>query len=417
MEDTFTTLWNRLLLRAPAVGPAFAQDVVRDSFQQLAARRTWSWRRGTSSFYPHIFYQTGTVSVTYNSPYVTGTSTVWDASFIGTQIRVGGISTQYPTYTIQQVLSPTSIVLDKAWGGATATGLTYNIFQCYFPVPSDFQNFESLTNPTNALQMWTNLTQYELDRMDPQRTTTGIVYAAAFYDYTQNYLGQIEPILQVRGSGPSPVSTTSQGYTFPYDSTYVIEITTGGSVGSVVFKWKQDSGAYTTGVAVLDSSPIDLSNGVQVYFPAGTYVVGDVFIINCLAEQTPSVPRYELWPRPVNAFYVLPFLYTKLLPELTDSTPALPPFVAQRGDVLLEMALEKCARFPGTATTANPYYNLALAVQHQTKAEMMIAEMEKLDDNTATQDIAYQQWPMAPAPWLDGSWQQSHALYGGGIFA
>ena len=409
--DTFTTLWNRLLLRAPAVGPALSQDYVRDCFQQLAERRTWSWRRGTSSFYPHIFYNTGTATTTYGSPYITGSGTTWDVSWVGAQFRGGAIPSAFPTYTILAVLSPTSILLDNPWAGASTSDLQYQIFQCYFPVPSDFKSFESLTNPTNSYKIWTQLTQADLDLMDPQRVTSGVVYGAALFDYTQNYQGEIGSVLQVGGTGASPVSTTSQGYSFPVASTYVVQITTGGTVGSVVFEWKQDSGSYTTGVAVPDSSPIDLSNGVQVYFPAGTYVTGDIFIINCTAEATPSVPRYELWPRPINAFYVLPYLYIKLLPELTDSQPQLPPFVAQRGDVLIEMALEKCAQFPGTATTPNPYYNLALAREHAAKAAMLIQELEKYDDNTGSQDITYQNLPYA-GPFFDGSWMQTHAWPG-----
>jgi hypothetical protein len=409
--DTFTTLWNRLQLRAPAVGPALAQDLIRDAFQQLAERRTWSWRRSTSSFFPNIFYNTGTATVTFGSPYITGVGTTWAANFVGTQFRGGSIPSAFPTYTILAVLSPTSVLLDKPWAGASSSGLQYQIFQCYFPVPSDFQSFESLTNPTNSFQIWTNLTQAELDRMDPQRVTSGVVYAAAFYDYTANYQGTIGPVFQVGGTGAAPVSTTTTGYSYPSASTYVIQITTGGTVGSVIFEWRQDNGAYTTNVAVLNSNPIILSNGVQVYFPAGTYNLGDIFIINASTEPVPSVPRYELWPRPINAFYVLPYLYIKLLPELTDAQPQLPPFVAQRGDVLLEMALQKCAQWPGTASMPNPYYNLQLAERHRITAEQLINELEKYDDNTGLQDITYQNWPFYPAPWLDGRWNQDHAIY------
>lgn len=409
--DTFTTLWNRLQLRAPAIGPALAQDIIRDSFQQLAERRTWSWRRGHGSFYPNIFYNTGTATVTTNSAYVTGSGTTWAANMVGCQFRGGAIPSAFPTYTILAVLSPTLMLLDQNWAGATLASIQYQIFQCYFPVPQDFQSFESLTNPTNSFQIWTNLTQAELDRMDPQRTVSGVVYAAAFYDYTANYEGDIHPILQVAGSGASPVSTTSQGYSFPSASTYSIQITAGGAVGSVVFQWKQDSGSYTNGVAVLDSNPLDLSNGVQVYFSAGTYVTGDVFIINCTTEPVPSVPRYELWPRPISAFYVLPYLYIKLLPALTDSQPDLPPFVAQQGNVLLEMGLQKAAQFPGTATKPNPYYNLALADRHGAKAEALMNVLERLDDDTGSQDITYQEWPWASMPYLDGNWVQTHAPY------
>ena len=131
---------------------------------------------------------------------------------MGAQFRGGAIPSAFPTYTILAVLSPTSILLDKPWAGASTTALQYQIFQCYFPVPSDFQSFETVTNPTNSFKIWTNLTQADLDRMDPQRVTSGVVYGAAFYDYTANYQGNIEDVLQVRGTGPAPVSTTSQGY-------------------------------------------------------------------------------------------------------------------------------------------------------------------------------------------------------------
>ena len=409
--DTFTTIWNRLLLRAPALGPALAQDIVRDSFNQLSERRTWSWRRGNNSFYPHIYDNTGTISCTYGSPYITGSGTAWDQTMVGSQIRGGAYPSSFPTYTILAVLSTTSILIDNNWGAGDQTAIAYQIFQCYFPVPSDFQSFESLVNPTNSFQIWTNITQFDLDRMDPQRVTSGVVYGASFFDYTANYQGDIQSVLQVRGTGPSPVSTTSQGYSYPTASTYTVEITTGGAVGAAIFKWKQDSGSYTTGVAVLDSNPMDLSNGVQVYFPAGTYVSGDVFIINCTTEPVPSVPRYELWPRPINTFYVLPYLYVKLLPALTDDQPQLPPFVAQRGDVLLEMALAKAAEFPGTATMPNPYFSPAMRDRHMVKADQLIFELEKYDDNTGSQDISYQNYPLGPAPWLDGKWNQDHAIY------
>src|ERR1043166_7159237 len=72
----------------------------------------------------------------------------------------------------------------------------------------------------------------------------------------------------------------------------------GDASGTAVFTWKQDSGAANPGV-LTSTTPIDLSNGVQVYFPVGTYTVGDVFIIQCKAQTVSGVPRYELWPRPI----------------------------------------------------------------------------------------------------------------------
>ena len=411
--DTFTTLWNRLQLRSPAIGPALAQDFVRDAFNQLAERREWSWLQRSSAFFPPTFTLTGTVSVVGDSVYVTGVATTFTALAIGAQIRIGGLGgSSYPTYTIAQIPSDTLLVMDKPWAGPSLSTQQYQVFQCYYPVPADFNYFYSIVNTTSNYRLWHNLTQAELDLADPQRIQVGITFAAAFYDYTTNYNGSISPTLQVSGTGPAPVSTTSQGFSFPADSVYTVEITTGGvPSGALVFEWKQDSNPYNTGVAIADNNPIDLSNGIQVYFPQDTYVLGDVFIIQAFAATTSGVPRYELWPRPINTPYVYPYLYIAKLPDLSDTRPQLPDLIARRGDVLLEMALANCARFPGTDTAANPYFNLNVAVQHEARAERMIYELEKKDDDLASKDLRYQSMPFYPAPWMDGSWLQSHAVF------
>lgn len=365
----------------------------------------------TSAFFPPVYTTPGTVSVSPNQNTVTGVGTSFDASLVGKQWRIGSaIANSYPTYTIAQVPSTTSLILSQPWIGPTLTAQSYQLFQCYFPVPADFQYFYSIVNTTAAYRLWHNGTQAELDMDDPQRIQVGISYKAAFYDYTTNYVGTVDPVLQVRGSGASPVSTTSSGFTFPADSVYTVEITTGGASGTAVFKWKKDAGSYTTGVTT-STSALDLSDGVQVYFPVGTYVLGDVFIIQAIAGTTSGVPRYELWPRPINAQYAYPFSYAAKLPDLTDDSPQLPEFVARRGDVLLEMALGQAALFPGTETMRNPYYDLNTARIHAAKAETMVFELEKKDDDTARKDINYFRLPYAWGPFFDGSWLQTHAIY------
>ena len=114
---------------------------------------------------------------------------------------------------------------------------------------------------------------------------------------------------------------------------------------------------------------------------------------------------------PINMPYVYPYLYIAKWPALTDDQPVLPGLLARRGDVLLEMALTNCARFPGTDTTPNPYYDLNLARQHEIKAETLIYELEKKDDDLASKNMSYMNLPFYPAPWLDGSWLQSHAIF------
>ncbi len=409
--DTFTTLWNRLLLRSPAAGPALSQELIRDSFNQLAERRQWSWLMKPGAFFPADLYNTGSVAVSPGLFTVTGTGTAWTAAMVGIQIRVGGIGSSYPTYTITQVVSPTLLVMDQMWVGPVLTLQQYQIFQCYFTVPSDFNYFYSLISPTNNYRLWTNCTEADFDRCDAQRANSGPSFGAAFYDYTATYTGVIAPVLQANGTGASPVSTTSTGYSFPASGTFSVVITTGGASGTAVFKWKFNDGAFTTGV-VSDSNPIDLAYGVQVYFPTGTYVVGDVFVINVAADTVSGVPRYELWPRPIATPYVYPYLYVRRHDDLSDANPALPDFIARRGDVILEMALGACARFPGASNDKpNPYYDLSLADRHSARAEKMISELETQDDNVGMKDLSWAgSWPFGPSPWLDGSYLQSHAF-------
>lgn len=399
------------MLRVPAAGPDLSQDLVRDAFNQLAERREWTWLMRTNSFYSPTYVTQGAVSCTGNSAIITGTGTNFIQDMVTKQIRIGAIGgSSYPTYTIIQVLSPTTLVLDRVWVGPSLVAQVYIIFQCYFTVPADFQYFYSVTNPTANYRLNHDATQAELDSYDPQRSQSGIAYAMAYYDTTQNRQGIIEPTLRIQGTGSIPVSATAVGYSYPQNSIYSITITQGGNTGVAQFSWSQGSN-ITSGAGIVTSpSPIDLSNGVQVYFPAGLYVAGDIFVISCTSDATTGVPRYEMWPRPVNSPFVYPYQYACKLPQLSEENPVLPNFVARRGDVLVEMALTNLALWPGTSDQPNPYRDVSVANIHRANAERMIYELEKKDDDTAIKDLTYQNLPYM-GPWRDGSWLQRHAMY------
>lgn len=408
--DTYTTLWNRLLSRAPAIGPLLAQQYISDSFRDLTRRRQWTWRRKYGTFYPSILTTTGSVTVTNGLPTVTGSGTSWTPSMVGNQFRSGGNA--YPTYTITAVPSSTSLILDAPWTGISGT-YNYQIFNVYCTTPSDFQNWVSIVNLSANYRLWTDIQRPIIDRMDPQRAQVGIAYAAAFVDYSTSFVGSIAPCFQVYGSGASPVSTTSYGYTYPSDSIYTVKITASGIVGVSTFQWRQDTNSYS-GDITTDSNAIDLSNGVQVYFPAGTYTSGDLFIINCRAGQGSGSPRYEFWPWPLGQTQVYSYLYLAKVQDLTDASPALPPIIAQSGDVLLEMAAVRAARYPGASANgdspSNPYYDLSLARDLENKSETLIFQLEKDDDDITPQDLIYSSMSYYPAPWNDASWLQSHDM-------
>lgn len=57
------------------------------------------------------------------------------------------------------------------------------------------------------------------------------------------------------------------------NGTFKVEITTGGAVGTAVFKWWDPAGNVT--LTVTTAATVVLSNGISVNFAAATYVVGD----------------------------------------------------------------------------------------------------------------------------------------------
>lgn len=123
---------------------------------------------------------------------------------------------------------------------------------------------------------------------------------------------------------------------------------------------------------------------------------------------TPPIPRYELWPHILGR--TIPFLYESRATDLTDPNAVLPRYI--RGDVLLESSLAEAAAFPGTTTKPNSYYSPPNARRHDARSEVMIAELERQDDETDMQDLMRSYnvpWSYA-LPFGDSAWLQSHAV-------
>jgi hypothetical protein len=328
---------------------------------------------------------------------------------VGRQIRAGGL--MKPFYTIVAVTSPTQIILDQPWAGPDVAGQSYQMFQAYYAVPQDFGYMYSMVSLKDGYRIWTNVTEDELNMLDPQRTNFGQTYVAAYLDYTVNYGGSIGPAIPVAATGASPTSTTTTGFSSPSNTTYIVQVTTTGVVGTATFQWMRAGQLAFTGPITTDTAPQDLADGVQVFWPSiATYNNGDLFVINATASNTTGVPRYEMWPPPTSSQYLYPYVYIKKVSEMTTQYPTLPAFVANRGDVLLEMALASCARYPGPDNeTKNPYFSLPLADMHDKRAQQLIWDLEREDEEVGVSNITYQEYPMYPAPWMDGNWMQQHA--------
>lgn len=410
--DNWFTLTQRLQLRAPQVGEVLAGQLVNDAWRTLQARKDWNFRRGNSTFAPPNLYSTGFVATNVasgNATLITGTGTSWDATMIGSQIRAGGLL--YPYYTIIGVISPTQLLIDQPWAGADIAGAAYQILQCYYPVPEDFGYFEVAISIKDGYRLYHQATQEELALMDPQRTNQGQTYAAAFRDYSSAYGGVVGAVIGVSSpTDPAPISTTTLGYSYPANASYIIQVLTPGISGVATFQWLRVGQQSFQGPIVTSDQPQDLSDGVQVYWPdVVSYVANDLFIINCTSLVSQGTPRYELWPAPTYNGYLYPYTYFRKEYDLTAQYPTLPPQIANRGEILLEMALEKCATFPGQSMdNPNPYFNLQLANYHRERYEQMMVDFENNDQNIGISNITFGDYPFA-GPWADGRWMQSHA--------
>ena len=411
--DTFNTLSQRMLNRCPDAGVILCQQFVNDAWHSLQAKREWSWRRRSGTFAPPALYTIGTVSTNVGSglpTIITGVGTAWTSAMVGSQIRAGGL--MYPYYTITGVISPTSLQIDVPWAGPDVSGVSYNILQCYYPAPADFGYFYMVVSIKDGYRLWLNMTESDLAFLDPQRTNQGQTYAVSFRDYTATYGGNISPVIPVGASGAIPISTTSVGFTYVANSSYIIQVISSGISGVATFKWMRVGQPAFSSAVTTSTTPVDLMDGVQIYWPSGvTYTSGDLFIINATSSITSGVPRFELWPAPTYPQYLYPYQYIAKESDVNVNNPTFPPFVANRGEVLLEMSLLQCAMYPGTTDKPNKYFNLDLAKVHAGRAETMIAELERNDEEVGLSNIFYQEYPFYPAPWLDAGWQQQHAPF------
>lgn len=422
--DDWNSLSNRLRLRAPGVDYTLAQQFVNDAWATMQAQREWSFRRNYGTFAPPALYNVGSASTNVaagNPTLITGLGTTWTAQMVGQQIRIGGLL--FPFYTIIGYLSPTQLLIDQPWSGVDVTNQSYQINQCYYPVPPDFGYMYAVISIKDGYRLWLNVTESDLAVLDPQRTNFGQTYCAVYRGYGPQYGGVIGPALPVTSpSDPAPISTTTLGYSYPANATYVVQVVTGGVTGTATYQWLRSGQTAFSLPQTTTDFPIDLSDGVQIYWPLNVnYVANDIFIINCTSMVSQASILYELWPAPSSGVcptstsapqYLYPYIYVSKEYALTQQSPSLPPLIANRGEVLLEAALQKCAEFPGQDSEhPNPYYNLKQAVYHQTKLERMMEDLMRNDEEVGVSLIDYDSYPFYPAPWATGQWQQTHAPF------
>jgi hypothetical protein len=366
-------------------------DMINRAFQdEIVPYCEWSWRRKTEQFIFNAAYTTGTVTIERGSNIAVFSGATLTSAMVGRQLRIGGNDT--PIMTIRHITGSRA-ELDQSWGATGVTAGTFEIYNAYQTVPTDFSSFITIADLERSCQLdhW-SLTAEDLDSTDPQRSRKGTMPEfVVLRDYSSDRTGIVHDPIAIAGTADI---ITSGDYTGLEDAVFTVELT-----ASNAFRWRKDSGNYTSGVAVdAEGSPQELQDGVFVEFPTTeTFVDGDIFIIRCSAETHAGLPRYEFWPH-LQADESVPFLYLAEAPDLSVSGTVIPRYV--NTGALIEKALAAVARWNHPD---NKYYDLRLANLHDARALAFMVQMQREDQGRETTDVRYHSWSGLPTAGTDYS--------------
>lgn len=186
-DSTFGDLWKKILLYCPDLPLPLAQEFVNTAYSRALTSIDWTGLKGYGSIILPAQYNTGTATVVQESTTVTGVATAWTSAMVGRQFYMNG---RAPFYTITAVdTGAQTLTLDRVWGEAGTTA-AYTIQLIYVVMPDDFLNFTSIVDLVNRWQIWKDVPQEWLDRVDAAR-----IYAGS-------------PSWVVSYASPSPVTAT-----------------------------------------------------------------------------------------------------------------------------------------------------------------------------------------------------------------
>lgn len=169
MDQTFEQLWKRILLYAPGLPLPLAQEFINTAYSRALEAGGWYGLRAEAEFIIPDAFTTGTITLTQSSASATGSGTGWTSALDGRQLIIGGKS---PFYTVT-ITSPTTLTLDRPWADEDQAAVTYSIEQIYVTAPSDFIGFRRAVSPVDEWRLHTNITQEQVDLIDPTRNWNG----------------------------------------------------------------------------------------------------------------------------------------------------------------------------------------------------------------------------------------------------
>lgn len=97
--------------------------------------------------------------------------TITTSTLSGRQLKIGNT---YPIYTVRAVTSATRLIIDIPWKASVLSNSAYQILGMYYTIAPDIKMLVSCLDQAQGIPpLRVNVTAAELNRTDPQRSSTG----------------------------------------------------------------------------------------------------------------------------------------------------------------------------------------------------------------------------------------------------
>ena len=180
-QDTYSQVWNRVLLYAPGTPVPLVQAMVKNTYRRCLDLHYWSELYKDSEYTTIAQVSTGTVSITNGATTATLSTPLANATtYLNKQIRIGS----YPPYYTITAINGTfdGLTLDSAYAGVTNLTSTYVIGDFLVEFPSDLAVLDDIRDANNNWRLRRPFHQPNyLDFIDPRRVNSGypILYVPA----------------------------------------------------------------------------------------------------------------------------------------------------------------------------------------------------------------------------------------------
>ena len=185
MPERVIDIWTKVRLHCPLATAQLCRDWVNNAQAAVGSRRPWSNLRLFGQITTDAA-KTGLITTTRFSTIIQGPGAptpLFALSDVGRQVRIGLVT---PVYSIVSVdLTNDTAVLDDVWGPPAVTAAQSTILDAYVTMPREFNRFLGVIDPVNNWQLHWHITEAQLNRWDPQRTSTTTPWALVSRGYSQ----------------------------------------------------------------------------------------------------------------------------------------------------------------------------------------------------------------------------------------